>query len=168
MTPSPSTCYISWVLLVPWKQHKEKLYTRVVPLNRRLLISNKLMNTFKKKLLTFNSTPCANTHETNIQTATVNVIIMPHTSHLLKYTSWCALHLCWRLSGIALVHIWFIFCMIWAQVTQHQQTYMILLVLSYFFSKEFVRLCKVDSLFRACMCGNIDDLKQFMVIPWTM
>ena len=73
--------------------------------------------------LTFISTSCANTHEITLQnnktkrfyqtftnamfrgaaqtddtTETVNVIIMSRTTHFLKYTPWCALHLWWRLT----------------------------------------------------------------------
>ena len=76
----------------------------------RVLISNKLMNTFKKKSLTFMSAPCANTHvitirnnkqirfyktfnntmyigaaHADVTTTVVNVIIVSRTTHFLKY-----------------------------------------------------------------------------------
>ena len=92
-------------------------------MTRNLLISNKLMNTLFYKSLTFNSTPCENTYPITLQnnkkyifyktfnntmytgaaqadvtTTAVNVIVMSRTTHFLKFTPWCTLHLWWSLS----------------------------------------------------------------------
>jgi len=36
--------------------------------------------------------------QSSVTNAAVNVIVMSRTTHFLKYTPWCGLHLWWRLT----------------------------------------------------------------------
>jgi len=91
--PSPITCFFidedNNLILVKSFNSTSCAITYEITLQ-----NNKIYRFYK----TFNNTMYKGVAHADVTTPTVNVIIMSRTTHFLKYTPWCTLHLWWSLT----------------------------------------------------------------------